>query len=160
MKYGNSNFTKPDFLHLQHRCLMKVMKFSTWKAKKIMSIHTSIWRAIDVNNLDKMLSILYLLIAILCHNHNCDGLSGEEECLTISSDQLIIFWAHLPPVHVTSSLIGILLYDLSARYKKNPEILSHENEANNSCKCKMQRREWMVTLSWILYTIENFLQFF
>jgi hypothetical protein len=26
MKYGISNFTKPDFLHLQHRCLMKVMK--------------------------------------------------------------------------------------------------------------------------------------
>jgi hypothetical protein len=62
--------------------------------------------------------------------------------------------------HVTSSLIGILLYEFSARYKKNPEILSHENEANNSCKCKMHRREWMVTVSWILYTIENFLQFF
>jgi hypothetical protein len=38
-----------------------------------MSIHTSIWRAIDVKNLDKMLSILYLLFAILCPNHNCDG---------------------------------------------------------------------------------------
>jgi hypothetical protein len=28
-------------------------------------------------------------------------LSGEEECLTISSDQFIIFWAHLPPVQVS-----------------------------------------------------------
>ncbi len=38
MKYGNSNFTKPGFLHLQHRCLMKVMKVWTWTAEKTMSI--------------------------------------------------------------------------------------------------------------------------
>jgi hypothetical protein len=143
---------------------MKVMKVWTQTAKKIMSIHTSIWRAIDVKNLDKcapfrICSLQSFAITTIVMD------SQEKRNVWQSLQTNWSFSEHTFPLctllgkHVTSSLIGIWLYDFSARYKKNPEILSHENEANNSCKCKMHRREWMVTVSWILFTIENFLQF-